>query len=1003
MNVGHIVECLNSVLSPSADTRNAAEKQLEKFVTMPGYVVALMQIMTSGEVPSPLRLSAAVNFKNAVRMLWGQQPDKATLSQEDKGLVKQNFLELICHVEPRLRGPLSVALRTIVEKEFPEGWPELLPKILEYIRSQERNALFGALFTLRILCKKYEFKPAEGGLREPLYHIVEEVFPILLPLFEALSKAEFTMEIVALQKLICKIFWSCTQFGVPTYFGDASALAPWMQLLLQLFQKPVPQEGQPEDLFEKQKWEPWKLKKWIAHIFSRFFGRYSVPRKSDPPHVQQFGATFCSLYAAGLLKVFMDTMSVIAEGGYLPPRLIAVSITYVSDAMKYGETFKVLKPHMALFLNKVLFPLFCYNEQDDRIWQEDPAEILRKESSLTDDFWDPRIVAMNFVLDLIALRGKSYLPVVAGHAIEVLKNYQQAAPEQRNLREKDGALYVLGNLCAKLIKSKAYKPHLENFLVNHVFPELESPYPFMRARACWAFAQFFEVKFTDEQVFLNALRRVLELMKDKDLPTRVKAALSIRFLCLNPIALEPLKQILPQLLEAYLGLMNEIENDDLVKTLQVIISQYHTEVGPFAVALCQRLVEAFTRLSSDEDDDSSAMAAVECLGAIQTILDSVSCSPDLYKQIEPVLMPLLVDPLLQPDGVEYLEETIKIISFLTFYSESISENLWGLFPLLYRAFDGWAMDWMDNLIIPLDNYISRSTDVFLGDSRYLEMILSMYKKLLTTPGISQVDSGEGAQLIEVVLQNCKGGVDAHIPFIVELAVQKLFSEETTSKALKVLLLEVIANALYYNPLLLLQVLESRGCTNQVFSLWFSLLPMFKRLKDKKLVILGLSSMLSLPIGQLPQAVQSSVKDMISALLHLLQDVEKQKLALNDAGDEDDYDENEDEDSEEEDVYEDDENVDGDAHSIHRLALSAAEYSWRAGDDDDEDDGDVHEVAGVVTSPLDNVDERKFFLEHIHGLSNREPEVYNNLMGALSAEEQTIFRDLVASIQQSEQK
>ncbi len=32
------------------------------------------------------------------------------------------------------------------------------------------------------------FKPTEGGLREPLYEVVESCFPILLPLFDALSK-----------------------------------------------------------------------------------------------------------------------------------------------------------------------------------------------------------------------------------------------------------------------------------------------------------------------------------------------------------------------------------------------------------------------------------------------------------------------------------------------------------------------------------------------------------------------------------------------------------------------------------------------------------------------------------------------------------------------------------------------------------------------------------------------------------------------------------------------
>jgi hypothetical protein len=62
--------------------------------------------------------------------------------------------------------------------------------------------------------------------------------------------------------------------------------------------------------------------------------------------------------------------------------------------------------------------------------------------------------------------------------------------------------------------------------------------------------------------------------------------------------------------------------------------------------------------------------------------------------VEPLLIPLLVH-LLNDDCMEYMEETIKIMSYLTFYGRDISPAMWQLFPLLYRAFDGWATDWME--------------------------------------------------------------------------------------------------------------------------------------------------------------------------------------------------------------------------------------------------------------------------------------------------------------------
>jgi hypothetical protein len=118
------------------------------------------------------------------------------------------------------------------------------------------------------------------------------------------------------------------------------------------------------------------------------------------------------------------------------------------------------------------------------------------------------------------------------------------------------------------------------------------------------------------------------------------------------------------------------------------------------------------------------MAATECLAAIETILDrsvphihsatlsrlprnidssflrcSITKTPDLFPQVEPLLVPLLVR-LLDDDAMEFMEETLKIMAYLTFYGRGISPAMWQLFPLLYKAFDGWATDWMDRTLPP---------------------------------------------------------------------------------------------------------------------------------------------------------------------------------------------------------------------------------------------------------------------------------------------------------------
>jgi hypothetical protein len=53
--------------------------------------------------------------------------------------------------------------------------------------------------------------------------------------------------------------------------------------------------------------------------------------------------------------------------------------------------------------------------------------------------------------------------------------------------------------------------------------------------------------------------------------------------------------------------------------------------------------------AEDEGDDSGALAAVGCLRAISTILESVSSLPHLFGQVEPTLMPIMTR-MLTSDG-----------------------------------------------------------------------------------------------------------------------------------------------------------------------------------------------------------------------------------------------------------------------------------------------------------------------------------------------------------------
>ena len=61
------------------------------------------------------------------------------------------------------------------------------------------------------------------------------------------------------------------------------------------------------------------------------------------------------------------------------------------------------------------------------------------------------------------------------------------------------------------------------------------------------------------------------------------------------------------------------------------------------------------------------------------------------------------------------------------------------------------------------------------------------------------------------------------------------------------------------------------------------------------------------------------------------------------------------------------------------------YEDDSDDDYDPDDESEDESDSTALSPFDQIDELAFFLEHLCGMRNREPHLYNQLMGGLSDE------------------
>lgn len=116
----------------------------------------------------------------------------------------------------------------------------------------------------------------------------------------------------------------------------------------------------------------------------------------------------------------------------------------------------------------------------------------------------------------------------------------------------------------------------------------------------------------------------------------------------------------------------------------------------------------------------------------------------------------------------------------------------------------------------------------------------------------------------------RGHVDQYIPQFVELAMTTLTNTDLKVKSYRIHLMEVVINAIYYNPTLTLHVLESKGWTNKFFSLWFSNIDNFSRVHDKKLSIAAIVALLTLRADQVPPSVQQGWPRLLQGIVRLFQ-------------------------------------------------------------------------------------------------------------------------------------
>ena len=246
---------------------------------------------------------------------------------------------------------------------------------------------------------------------------------------------------------------------------------------------------------------------------------------------------------------------------------------------------------------------------------------------ILDEYVSPVSAAELFLSDAVAKR-KDVLMKTVTFLGTIIHNDTITA------KQKDGVLHMLGVIGNVLIKKKAFANQLESMIVQYLFPELQSPTAFLRARACYALRNFAKLEYSNPENSSRCLTNLIQcLCNDTSLPVQVEAAMALNLFMSDTEVDEKSKAIIVPHLQLIVMRIIEIirktEIDDVMIVLQKIVGLFDQELQPIAVQMTSQLVEFFKHVISSDpgstDESKAEERTVAAMGVLNTLDTIVSC------------------------------------------------------------------------------------------------------------------------------------------------------------------------------------------------------------------------------------------------------------------------------------------------------------------------------------------------------------------------------------------
>lgn len=868
----------------------------------------MLEISVLTSVDQNINLAASIQLKNMVEAHWqfssieevqaffdeDEMKNRITIifTEEDREFVKGNMINSVTAAPSyQVLAQLEEVIYHVSNKTLPEG---ILPQISELVNSSEERNVFGGLTALKAIVKKFEY--SSKAERVHLNEIASHLFPKLENTLVALLEVD-TEEGVRAKAMIVETIKRANQMGIIQRYLDFTNLDQLIEILKKIILHELPADlttfsSNADDLDKMNKHPQWELKTQTMDVLFKIACKFQDPETCEEEFVGH-----CKHAIANYHPFFMEMSLNILKGSvenYFADKVVCSAIKFQLLAVR-NQFLKATALENVDEILAIVLKHFKLSPQDLETFESDPVGYVRSLFDISGGLYVPKNQALDLMIECLERKPEKMRPFL-NQCFEAMEATQDPI-------ELEALLLTIGHLAPIISQEAEVLTGVEQLLQKHAHPHLTNPIGYLRSRACWIYGEYAN-NLSDRQGMVDIAEKIYINLKSDELPVQVTAACSLYKLLRVDEVKDKLESGLPQIIESYLTVIQEIDQDELITALERVVEVYDSKIEPFAYELCEKLVNSYRKVVISDIDDrgESMMAASSYVSALRRIIDAVHEHKEVILKIETLIYPIILHSL-TPAGIEYIEDTLDCATLCVFHAKQITPEMWTIFTKTLMLIPGgegaeeggMMFDFVSYLQAFYQNCIKYDPETFLtgtnenGENYFAHLMRTIPEVLTISRGF-----GEGMQegcammkLIQTLLENLTGRLDAVIPDFIKLIHSELNMQQ--GKAWRSMLLQTFSMLFFYNSELTFQALEAENLTDEMLKTWFSNLVTFRKCYELKRVIFGLAAILKNDPRKAPALFSSELSQVMNTVLLLAQTHVKSKQKELDQDDEEDAD------------------------------------------------------------------------------------------------------------------